>query len=133
MQKSRVDAYSHANLEKMSAREIETALLMKGITLLKECKEKWGKAKHSARLRGALDYNVRIWTFFQNELMQPRHPLSYEVKENIIRLGIYVAARAQYINEDPSPDKLDAIININMNLASGMCAKKQTYEAHSAA
>ena len=97
---------------------------------LKESKKKWGKGKEANRIAEALSYNQKIWTFFQNELMNPRNPLPYELKENIIRLGIYVSARISYINEVPSPDKLDSIIEINLNLAAGLTANPHICEGH---
>jgi flagellar protein FlaF len=88
--------------------------------LLKACKENWDGQDRFRRLDEALVFNQRIWTIFQDELIREDNPLPAQLRGDILRLSLFIDKRIVDIMKDPSPEKLDAIININLNIAAGL-------------
>ncbi len=68
----------------------------------------------------ALEFNQKLWIFFVNESMSPEHPLPQEIKNNIASLGVFVFGRTQEVMINPAPEKMNILISINRNLASGL-------------
>ena len=88
--------------------------------MLKSCQEHWNEEGHFKRLDEALTFNQRVWTIFQDELIREDNPLPAELRGDILNLSVFIDKRIIEIMNDPSPDKLDIIININFNLAAGL-------------
>lgn len=66
--------------------------------------------------------NWRLWTIFQSELLDPESPVPLQLRANILSLSRYVDARTIDFVADPQPAKLDSLITINRELASGLYA-----------
>lgn len=115
-----INAYNQTMKSTLSGRELEASILSKAARLLKECQEKWDEEGHFARLDEALVFNQRIWTIFQDELIRQDNPLPEQLRGNILSLSVFIDKRIVEIMRDPSPDKLDIIISINQNIASGL-------------
>ena len=64
--------------------------------------------------------NWRLWTIFQAELTAPDCDLPTEIRGNMINLCNFVDRRTVDILARPMPDKLDALININRQIAAGL-------------
>lgn len=120
MQRSGIDAYTTVDKTTSSGRELEASVLMKAALLLKGCKDNWGQPGNEQNLRDALRMNQRVWTFFQVELTHPDNPLPLEIKKNLLNLSVFIDKRTFDITAYPEAEKLDAIININMNIAAGL-------------
>lgn len=120
MQRKGIDAYTTVDKATSSGRELEASVLMKAALLLKGCRDNWGQPGNEQNLRDALRMNQRVWTFFQVELSQPDNPLPLEIKQNLINLSVFIDKRTFDITAYPEAEKLDAIININMNIAAGL-------------
>ena len=117
---SGLNAYKKNVKTTISGRELEASVLTKGAMLLRACKENWDGQDRFRRLDEALVFNQRIWTIFQDELIREDNPLPAQVRGDILRLSLFVDKRIVEIMKDPSPEKLDAIININLNMAAGL-------------
>jgi flagellar biosynthesis activator protein FlaF len=116
-----LNAYKQTIKTTVSAgRDLEASVLTKAAHLLKECVEKWNDEGHFRRLDEALVFNQRIWTIFQDELVKEDNPLPRNVRGDILNLSLFVDKRIVDIMGDPRPEKLDIIININLNLAAGL-------------
>lgn len=113
-------AYRNSQNITISGRELEASVLSKGANLLKACQDGWEQEGHFARLDEALVFNQRVWTIFQDELIREDNPLPGPVRGDILRLSVFIDKRIVEIMKDPSPDKLDIIININLNIAAGL-------------
>ena len=113
-------AYRNSQNITISGRELEASVLSKGANLLKLCQDSWEQEGHFARLDEALIFNQRVWTIFQDELIREDNPLPAQVRGNILKLSVFIDKRIIEIMRDPSPDKLDIIININLNIAAGL-------------
>lgn len=81
---------------------------------------------HDARTSGdrraavkALKQNLNLWTQLQAELSQPNHPMSAALKANLLRLSVFVDRRTMEALADPNPDLLEALVDINRQLAQG--------------
>lgn len=115
-----LDAYRNVEKATLSQRDIEATVLTKAAMQLQFIKENWTRDDHDAQLEDALNYNQRVWTFFQAELSMENNPLPEEIKRNLLALSIFVDRRSFEVLAYPSPEKLDVLININMNVAAGL-------------
>lgn len=84
---------------------------------------------HEARQGGrridmvrALKHNLNLWTHVQAEVAAPDHPMSGELRDNIVGLSVFVDRRTIEALADPDPALLDALIDINRNMARGQMA-----------
>ncbi len=115
-----LNAYKQTAKTTISGRELEAAVLNKAARLLMECQELWGEEGRAQRLDGALTFNQKIWTIFQEELLKDDNPLPVKVRENILNLSVFIDKTIIDIMAHPAPEKLKIIIDINMNLAAGL-------------
>lgn len=120
MQNNAIKAYMSVDKETATGRQLEASALMKAALFLKDCKDNWTAAKNAEQLRDALRFNQRLWSFFQIELAQVDNPLPEELRNNLLTLSVFIDKRTFDITAYPAPEKLDALININMNVAAGL-------------
>lgn len=113
-------AYETVSKMTMPGRDIEAAVLTKAAHKLKTCQEHWYKADRDELLEEALNFNQRIWSIFQSELSSEDNPLPKKLRLDIIRLSTIIDKRIFETMAEPSPEKLNIIININNNLAAGL-------------
>jgi flagellar protein FlaF len=71
-------------------------------------------------LEEALKFNQRIWSIFQSELSHEQNPLHKSLRLDIMRLSAFIDKRIFETMAEPSPEKLNIIIDINNNLAAGL-------------
>lgn len=114
------DAYADVNLLGLPQHELEAAVFRKAARQLEECFDRWGAEGHAARLSDALEFNQRLWTFFCEEVSQPNHPLAAGIRQNLLWLGLFVERRSEEIRAEPLPEKLSALININLKMVAGL-------------
>ncbi len=115
-----INAYKQTIKTTLTGKELEAHVLSKAALLLKECQEKWNDEGHFNRLDEALVFNQRIWTIFQDELIREDNPLPAELRGDILKLSVFIDKRIVEIMQDPAPEKLEIVININLNIAAGL-------------
>ncbi len=115
-----LDAYRNVEKATLSQRDIEASVLTKAAMQLQSIKETWVRDDLDVQLEDALNYNQRVWTFFQAELSAPENPLPNEIKRNLLALSLFVDRRSFEVLAYPAPEKLDILININLNVAAGL-------------
>lgn len=115
-----LDAYRNVEKATLSQRDLEATVLAKSAARLQDLRDNWTREDHDAQLEDALSYNQRIWTFFQAELSVEDNPLPEEIKRNLLALSTFVDRRSFEVLAYPAPEKLDVLININMNVAAGL-------------
>ncbi len=126
MRKNPIEAYETAGMGGMSPRELEAAALTKAAVRLKECRDDWRAEGRKERLLSALKFNQRVWSFFQAALSKEDNPLPDQLKVNILQLSAFVDRRIFEIMADPeNPEKLNMIIDINLNIAAGLREKTE--------
>ncbi|MGQ9569634.1 MAG: flagellar biosynthesis regulator FlaF [Thermodesulfovibrionales bacterium] len=120
MYAAQLESYQKALKANMSGREIESAVLTKAALKLKECQDNWDLADRDEKLNEALKFNQLVWSIFQGELMREDNPLPIQLRRDILRLSAFIDKRIFEVMISPSPEKLNIIININLNLAAGL-------------
>jgi flagellar protein FlaF len=113
-------AYENVSKMTMPGREIEAAVLTKAARKLKDCQENWNTGDLEVKLDGALKFNQRIWSIFQDDLMRDDNPLPKNLRLDILRLSNFIDRRILETMAYPSPEKLNIIISINNNIAAGL-------------
>lgn len=83
-------------------------------------------------LLGAVRLNWRLWTIFQAELASPECPLPIEMRQDMLSLCNFVDKRTVEIISDVDRTKIDVLININRQIASGLFATPSQAESPSA-
>jgi flagellar protein FlaF len=104
----------------LSDREAEAVVLMKAAAMLKHVQTHWSSPDRGQALDRALQYNQRLWTFFQATLLEENNPLPVPLKENILRLSAFIDRKTFEIIAYPAAEKLDILIGINTNIAAGL-------------
>lgn len=124
MLKTGIEAYREVQKTTMSGRELEASVLVKAAHKLKNCRDNWDTPDILERLDEALKYNQRLWSFFQAELSRPNHPMPKKLREDLLSLSLFIDKRIFEVMVSPSPERLDILININLNIAAGLSAKE---------
>ena len=120
MYSSPLQAYDTVNKTAMSGREIEAAVLTKAARKLKECQVNWHADDRDEKLNAALKFNQLVWSIFQGDLNKEDNPLNRKLRADLLRLSAFVDRRIFETIADPSPEKLNIVININNNIAAGL-------------
>ncbi len=120
MSANQLEAYKSNRKLYLSGREIEAGALMQAAFKLKECQNNWNAADRDVQLSEALRNNQDIWTILQSELIRDDNPLPKQIKEDILSLSIFIDKRIFEVMAHPAPEKLNILININLNIAAGL-------------
>jgi len=104
----------------MTDREVEAAVLTKGALMLRDCQENWTRGGNNGMLDEALRYNQLVWSIFQGEITRKDHPMPMDLRQKILTLSRFIDRRIFELMAYPQSGKLNAIININLNLAAGL-------------
>jgi flagellar biosynthesis activator protein FlaF len=118
--KNPLQAYQDADKSAMSGREVEAYALTKAAMALRECRDYWDTSERDQLLEHALKLNQRLWSILQAELTMAENPLPEPIKQNLLRLSIFIDKRIIQIFADPQLELLNIIIDINENLAAGL-------------
>jgi flagellar biosynthesis activator protein FlaF len=116
-------AYETGATATTSSRDIEATALFKAARQLETCREAWEEPGHQERLEHALRFNQRLWTLFQAELARPDHPMVPALRRDLLQISVFVDKRTFEIMAEPSPEKLQALIDIDRNIASGLSVR----------
>lgn len=125
MYATQLEAYKTVHKTTMSGRDIEASVLTQAALKLKECQNNWDAADHAAKLDEALKFNQMVWSIFQSELSKEDNPLPKKLREDILSLSAFIDKRIFEVMAYPSPERLTIIINISLNLATGLRGSKQ--------
>jgi flagellar protein FlaF len=117
---TQLEEYKATQKLNMTGREIEAAALMQAARKIKECQSNWNAADRDARLDDALRNNQTVWSILQGELIKEDNVLPKQVKEDILRLSIFIDKRTFEVMLKPDSEKLTILIEINMNIAAGL-------------
>jgi flagellar biosynthesis activator protein FlaF len=115
-----LDAYQSVEKATLTGRDLEASVLNRAAARLAVVQQHWDAPDRETELDEALRYNQRLWTLFQSELVSEGNPLPTDVKRNLLSLSAYIDKRTFEIMSYPEPGKLDILININKNIASGL-------------
>jgi len=110
-----LNAYDSSAKTSESGNETDAAVLEKAALMLEIVKAD----PDSEDFTNALKYNQLIWTTIQAE-MADDHPLPDQIKANLISLAIFIDKQTYKAFAERNPELLNAIININRNIAIGL-------------
>ena len=120
MHTAQLETYRNMQKATLSGRDLEAEVLSKAAYKLQYCQNNWDDPEREGMLDEALKYNQKIWTVFQSELAKDENPLPQKLKEDLLSLSAFIDKRIFEIMSFPSSEKLNAIININLNIAAGL-------------
>lgn len=123
MQNSAARAYQQVAQQTVSPRVLEANLLSRAATQLQIVRDNWDTKRHE--LRDALLFNRKLWNIFLTSVTGEDSQLPTKLRENIANLGLFVMKQTLSMQDDPVPQKLDTLININRELAAGLRATKE--------
>ncbi len=108
--------------------------------------EAWGLTETALRMKAAqadpadpaailqaTRLNWRLWTILQTSLLEPNSPVPEAIRGNLLSLSNFVDRRSAAIIAEPTPDKLDALIRINQQIAGGLMTQPPSAAAAPAA
>jgi len=122
MQRSH-EAYSQtAKMVVADPREFDASILLKAAGRFQRLRDNWSD-DNRRELADALLYNRKIWTVYATSAAEMDHPLPREIKQNIANLAIFIFNRTLEIQVKPEARLLDALININRQIAAGLLQK----------
>ena len=79
--------------------------------------------------RAALRLNWRLWTIIQSDIASEENALPSEIKANVMSLSIFIDKHTIGALAEPDTNKLDVLIDINRNIASGLMETPEQAEA----
>ena len=123
MQNSAAHAYQKVGKQTVSPRVLEANLLSRAAAQLQVVRDDWETRRHE--LREALLFNRKLWNIFLTSVTGEQSQLPDKLRENIANLGLFVMKQTVLMQDNPIPQKLDVLININRELAAGLRAVKE--------
>jgi flagellar protein FlaF len=115
-----LEAYRTVQNSTASGRGIEAGALTRCALMLSDCQKNWDAPDREEKLAEALRANQVVWSIFQSELTSKDNPLPKPLKENILSLSLFIDKRIIEVMAYPAPEKLQILIDINLNLAAGL-------------
>ena len=120
MQNSAARAYQQVGKQTVSPRVLEANLLSRAATQLQIVRDNWDTKRYE--LKDALLFNRKLWNIFLTSVTGEESKLPDKLRENIANLGLFVMKQTVSMQDNPVPQKLDSLININRELAAGLRA-----------
>ncbi len=127
MHSNELETYRSVQKATITDRALEAYVLTQAALRLKECQDNWD-AGNTEKLDEALRFNQLIWSIFQGELVHKDNQLPSQLRQDLLNLSLFTDKRTFEIMAYPSPEKLTAIININLNIAAGLRSSHQDEE-----
>lgn len=114
-----LEAYLSIEKSTLSGRELEASVLSRAADMLAQARQA-DDAQRVGQIENAVRHNLRVWTLFQAELLNPEHSMPDELRQNLLNLTAFIDKRSLELIADPQPEKLDILIAINRNIAAGL-------------
>lgn len=107
-------------------REVEAQVLLKSARMMQDLQNHWDEV-NAEILEETLTYNRQIWLMFYDTAMEnPEGNRPNDLRSNIINLANFVFKRSVDVMAAPAKEKLDALIQINRDIAAGLMIKQQS-------
>ncbi|NQU59797.1 MAG: flagellar biosynthesis regulator FlaF [Rhodospirillales bacterium] len=117
MTPSPFNAYQQTQRLALTPTAAEAGAFTKAASLL-------GKARDNVNdydsYSAALNFNQLLWTVLQADLASGSNALPDELKRILLSLSLFVDRQTIMALSEPKAEHLDALIEIDMNLASGL-------------
>jgi flagellar protein FlaF len=113
-----IQAYQQVGAKTVPQRDLEANLLSAAAAHFERIRNDW--ALLGSELPTALKFNRKLWTVFVTSVTDAESQLPADVRENVANLGVFVLAQTAELQASPVPEKLDALVRINRQLAAGL-------------
>ena len=114
-------AYGAVARKVATPRETEADKLLFAAQQLAGVRDAWDSKK--MELPAALLNNRKLWSVLIADVTSPDNPLPQELRQNVANIGIFVMKQTVAVMDDPKPEKLGSLININRELAAGLLGR----------
>jgi len=94
-------------------------VLLKAATQLKQLQDRFETATEE-EIEETLVYNRKLWTIFATAVSDENSPLPKPIRQNIASLAVFIFKHTLDISIYPEARKLNVLININREIASGL-------------
>jgi flagellar protein FlaF len=111
-------AYARTAQQTLQGRDLEAHVLLKSAARLQGIRDNFEARQRE--LDEVLLANRKIWTIFVTSMSSDDCQLPSQLRANMISLGMFVFNRTIQLAVDPTPAKLDVLIDINRNIAAGL-------------
>ncbi|OFX11174.1 MAG: flagellar protein FlaF [Alphaproteobacteria bacterium RIFOXYD12_FULL_60_8] len=117
MPNDRTGAYRTQQRQNLTPREAEAMAFTKAAVLLEDARKNPGDYEAFAQ---ALRFNHLLWTIIQADITDRANKLPPMIKANVLSLSIFVDKQTALALAEADPQILEALININRNMAEGL-------------
>jgi len=118
---SAAQAYKNVARQSSNPRELEATLLLQAAAQLQSVHDFWDEKR--SQLDDALRYNRKLWSVFLTEMTDSKNPMPKAVRQNVANIGLFVMNHTVKVMNDPRPDHLGSLININREIAAGLLGR----------
>jgi flagellar biosynthesis activator protein FlaF len=122
--RSAAQTYKSVARQISNPRELEASLLLQAAARLQSVHDHWDHdAPVQTKLNDALLYNRKLWSVFLAEMTDANNPMPRDLRQNVANIGIFVMSRTVSVMQDPRPEQLGSLININREIAAGLLGR----------
>ena len=122
--RSAAQTYKSVARQTSNPRELEASLLLQAASRLQSVHDGWDHdAPKQANLSDALLYNRKLWSVFLAEMTDANNPMPRDLRQNVANIGIFVMNQTVSVMQDPKPEQLGPLININREIAAGLLGR----------
>jgi flagellar biosynthesis activator protein FlaF len=116
-------AQAYAKTAKTTAgpRDLEATLLIQAANKLAAVVS--GTVTDTSEMREALRYNRKLWTILSTSATAADNPLPPQIKQNIGNIALFVLPQCVELEQNPVPQRMGSLVNINRELAAGLMHK----------
>jgi|APTNR8051073442_1049403.scaffolds.fasta_scaffold01865_11 flagellar protein FlaF len=122
-------AYRRGGETTLDHRNLEASVLLTAANRLETLRRDW-RPSLADDLDAALLHNRKIWTIFACEAADGADRLPADLRNNIASLSMFVFRRSIDLQIAPEPRKIDALIQINRNIAAGLLSRPEAPAAN---
>lgn len=110
--------YTQNEISGLKEAELESRALIRTASALNIIKDNW--EERIGELDEALEKNRKLWAIIASAMNEDDCPQPIEIRNSILSLAMFVFQRTMDTIANPAPQKLEVLININMNIAKGL-------------
>jgi flagellar protein FlaF len=121
MSSAALQAYARTAQRIASPRDIEAQALLKAARQLQDVMTNWEQP--DSGLTAALMFNRKLWSIFLSDALRDENPEQIAIRQNIANIGIFVMTQSAALQIKPEYERLQALIDINRNIAAGLSGK----------
>jgi len=115
-------AYKKIANQTCSPRELEADLLLLAASQMQAVVDKWDDHERDD-FDKALIYNRKLWVMLFSAVTNVDNPLPKEIRQNVASLGLFVFNETIDLTGRPDRKKLEALIDINRQIAAGLLSR----------